>query len=67
MAIEEDAEGHEFAVLRTRDALRDAPGTRPRVREQVRLTKLYRARPSRALSPRSRRLARAHPGMADFE
>ena len=27
-------------VRRTRDALRDAPGTRPRVREQVRLTKL---------------------------
>jgi hypothetical protein len=28
-------------VRRTRDALRDAPGTRPRVREQVRLTKLH--------------------------
>jgi hypothetical protein len=27
-------------VLRTRDALRDAPGIRPRVRELVRLTKL---------------------------
>jgi len=28
-------------VRRTRDALREAPGTRPRVREQVRLTKLH--------------------------
>jgi hypothetical protein len=31
----------ETVVRRTRDALRDAPGTRPRVREQVRLTKLH--------------------------
>ncbi len=28
-------------VHRTRDALRDAPGTRPRARERVRLTKLH--------------------------
>ena len=31
----------ETVVRRTRDALRDAPGTRPRVREQVQLTKLH--------------------------
>ncbi len=36
----------ETVVRRTRDALRDAPGTRPRVREQVRLTKLHPIAPA---------------------
>ena len=31
----------ETVVRRTRDALRDAPGTRPRVRERVRITKMH--------------------------